>query len=482
MKGQIEFSIVNLSNIDKVKRRIDSEYYRNFYLELDDKINLLGKVYLKDVDVKLDCSAFYPAITDYYNFEGEGIPFIRVNEIQKGLVTITSSTAFLPQSVIDDNSNTIAVAFSDDIVIAKGGNTLAKLGLVTDQYPYYALSRDVILIRTNKLNGINKYYLWVMLHSNYGQDLLWRTASQTGQPHLTLPSIEEIGIPRFSEDFESKFESLYKLSTELKIESDITYSRAEELLLESIGLSNFEPNSASVSIKTFKESFLSSARLDAEYYQPKFEQLIEHIKGQNYDFLKNIVDIKKSIEPGSAYYSDEGLPFLRVSDYDKFDISEPEKKLSFEFCKENAELINELKPKKGTILFSKDGSVGVACILREDKNLVTSGAVLHLTLKKNRKLIPEYLLLVLNSLVVKMQAERDAGGSIILHWRVNEIEDVLIPIVDYEKQKIIGDLVNESYRLRKESEKLLEVAKRAVEIAIEQDQFIATEYIESNLL
>jgi restriction endonuclease S subunit len=67
---------------------------------------------------------------------------------------------------------------------------------------------------------------------------------------------------------------------------------------------------------------------------------------------------------------------------------------------------------------------------------------------------PEYLTLVLNSQLVQMQAERDSGGSIILHWRINEIEKVLIPTIDLKIQKEIGQLVEESFLLKTKSEKI----------------------------
>jgi len=193
--------------------------------------------------------------------------------------------------------------------------------------------------------------------------------------------------------------------------------------------------------------------------------------------LVNLVNIRKSIEPGSDVYSYEGLPFLRVSDYNKFGINEPEKKLIDSFCKENEELIKKLKPKKETILFSKDGSVGTAYMLRNDADFITSGAILHLKVKHKEQIIPEYLTLALNSKLVQMQAERDAGGSIILHWRVGEIENVVVPVIDYSKQKEIAELVEESFRLKKQSERLLETAKKAVEIAIEQDEKSALTFI-----
>jgi restriction endonuclease S subunit len=119
-------------------------------------------------------------------------------------------------------------------------------------------------------------------------------------------------------------------------------------------------------------------------------------------------------------------------------------------------------------LFSKDGSVGTAYLMHENIQAVTSGAILHLTVKDKSKILPEYLTLALNSEVVKMQAERDAGGSIILHWRVNEIENAVIPVVSYETQHQIAKFVEKSFTLRRESEKLLNEAKEMVEKEIEK--------------
>lgn len=76
-----------------------------------------------------------------------------------------------------------------------------------------------------------------------------------------------------------------------------------------------------------------------------------------------------------------------------------------------------------------------------------------------------------------MQAERDAGGSIILHWRKEEIEKVAVPIIDYKIQQQITELVEESFRLKAESERFLEVAKQAVEMAIEKGEEIEMEFM-----
>ena len=98
-------------------------------------------------------------------------------------------------------------------------------------------------------------------------------------------------------------------------------------------------------------------------------------------------------------------------------------------------------------------------------------------MRDTKQVLPDYLTLALNSKLIRMQAERDAGGSIILHWRISEIKNVIVPIVGMTVQTQIADLVQQSFTLKAESECLLAAAKRAVEIAIETDEQTAIDYI-----
>lgn len=321
-------------------------------------------------------------------------------------------------------------------------------------------------------------YLTTYLNTKYGVwDVKRRSRHSINQTNVNPEEVKEIAIPIISMVIQNHIKDNFEMAHQNRIKSALLYTAAETLLLQTIGLSNFKPGNDPVNIKSYKDSFMATGRLDAEYYQKKYEEVIGHIKTQKHTRLADLVKIKKSIEPGSDAYSDEGLPFLRVSDYNKHGLNEPEKKLSTSFCKDNNELLKSLMPKKETILFSKDGSVGIAYMLRKDKELITSGAILHLTVKDKEQIIPEYLTLALNSKLVQMQAERDAGGSIILHWRVGEIENVIVPVIDYPTQEKIAALVEESFTLKKQSEQLLETAKRAVEIAIEVDEETALKYI-----
>lgn len=218
---------------------------------------------------------------------------------------------------------------------------------------------------------------------------------------------------------------------------------------------------------------------NARLYQKKYDDLFNKLNCFKCKKLGDIVKIKKSIEPGSDSYSDEGIPFVRVGDITKYGITKPTIKLPYNLL----ENIEDLFPAKGTILLSKDGSVGIAYKIEESDSFITSSALLHLHVLNESEINLDYLTLVLNSKVVQMQAERDAGGSIIQHWKPSEIADVVIPILDKNIQDNISNRIKTAFELRKKSQMLLEQVICLVETTIEQgEDAVLKNKLESNLL
>jgi restriction endonuclease S subunit len=478
MLKRLEISEILLSKIGEIEtKRFDSEYYLKKYLNIEQIINDKNNYFFRfsDFDIKVDASAFYPALEPYYN-KGE-MPFLRVSDVDTQIDY--RNCIKIPVEICENrNFSTLNIVDKGDIVITKGGS-IGRIGLIEEKA---AVTRDLIFINSSKLNQVDYKFLFLYLLSSNSYDLFVRSSSMTAQPHLTIKLVRNHPIYNPSHSLKEAVVKVFEKSRDVKKQCENLYDRAEELLLQELKLFNYIPDSASINVKHLKESFLFSGRLDAEYYQKKYEDILQNIQSSIHDKLGNIVSISKSIEPGSAFYSDnqEGLPFMRVADYNRLGLTTPNKRLTQNFVVNNKDVIDKLKPKKNTILFSKDGSVGTAYLLRGDFEGITSGAILHLRVKDSKKVLPEYLTLVLNSMVVKMQAERDAGGSIILHWRVSEIKNVVVPIIGYEKQKEIAELVEESFKLKQQSEHLLEIAKRAVEIAIEENEEMAIEYINTN--
>lgn len=107
----------------------------------------------------------------------------------------------------------------------------------------------------------------------------------------------------------------------------------------------------------------------------------------------------------------------------------------------------------------------------DDLDVVTSSGILHLTVKDSA-VLPDYFTLVLNSKIVRLQAERDAGGSIIQHWKQSEIKRVKIPLLPLPHQRAIADKVQSSFALRAESKRHLEKAKVMVEMGLNKGKIL----------
>ena len=401
------------------------------------------------------------------NTDSVGYPIYRMNEIHDMLCDLdVDKCADITQAEYD------RFALKDRDVLFNRTNSFEWVGRTGIYYQNDDIQRTFAsyLVRLNPKDSILPEYLCAYLNCKYGEwDVKRRARQSINQTNVNPEEVKEIEIPILDIDLQQKIQCCFTQANSLRILSQKTYSEAELILHNELGINSIAVTDVNVSQKRFSD-FINSDRLDAEYYQPKYDGLFSRLSEFETKRLGDIVRICKSIEPGSEAYQNQGIPFMRVSNLSKFGFSDTEIHLSSD------EYGDVIRPKQNTILLSKDGSVGIAYKVEQDMNVITSGAILHLTITDN-EFMPDYLTLVLNSVIVGMQAERDAGGSIIQHWKPSEIENVVIPKLSQEIQQEITNKVKESFVLRRESKRLLNLAKTAVEIAIEQGESAAMELL-----
>jgi type I restriction enzyme M protein len=444
--------------------RFDAEFFGKEYLTINSIIEKKPNERLANLTSRIKVGYVGSMINEYVE---DGILLLQTNNIAEFNINLTNkiyiNEAF-NQKLLKSQVN------FGDILIARSGS-FGKASIYQKKEP--ANSSDIIIVQGDD-DKINKFYLTAFLNSKLGKLQLFRFASGGLQGHVNLTILENLKVATPSFDFQSSIEKLIK-KAHLNIEqSESLYFNTEQILLQSVGVSNWKPSKINISVKSFSKSFLLNGRLDAEFYQPKYDELIKLISKTKHQPLDSIVTFKKSIEPGSDSYQKQGIPFIRIADVSKFGIFPPDNHLE----KEDFDL-EMLKPKKDTILLSKDGSVGIAYKVEKDLDVITSGALLHLSMK-DKGILPDYLTLVLNSKLTQMQAERDAGGSIIQHWRPDQIKQVLIPVLPMEMQKELTKKIQQSFKLRQESARLIEIAKKAVEIAIEENETLALKFIQES--
>ena len=456
-----QISIIHYNDILEAQR-FDAEYFKKDLLDLQILINKHETKSISELGCKLDCSAFYPSITDDYSFESIGIPFLRVNEIQDGIVRITEKTAFLPSTIIEKYSSNIKIAYPGDLIIAKGGNSLAKVGLLTEAFEYYAVCRDLIIIRTQNIVNINRYYLWLFLHSEIGQKIMLRTASQTGQPHLTINEIKNITIP-VQENFNSIYEDIFMKSSSLEEKSKKLFEEAEYLLLSELDLIDYKPEHK-LTFEVTSSKVVQVSRFDAEYFQPKYEETVEHIENYHngFDSVKNIIEFNNT-----NYKPEDNRKYRYIA---LADISSQGYVESYDE-RLGKDLPSRARRKVKTndvIISSIEGSLSSCAIIEEEHNeyLCSTGFyVMH-----SEVLTPEVLLVLFKSDIIQNLLKRGSNGTILAAITKAEIEQLVLPLIDTKVQAKISDNIKTSSKLRKESKNLLELAKKSIEIAIEESE------------
>lgn len=451
--------------------RLDSHFYEKQYLMLSDKLLNRAHWMLKDIVVKPIQTGHTPSMKNI-NYYGGKIAFIKTDNLHANNIGVVftdylseSGNAVIERTTLQPNDIiTTIIGATEDII--------ARSALILPEHIPANINQNIAQIRVNNKIALPEY-VNAFLNSKYGRKYLQYFSRQTEQVNLNCQEIGLVVIPKFSKELQKAIKECTVKAYSLQQKANRLYTNSEQILLTYLNIKNYIPREQSFCVKNLSDSFNASGRLDAEYYQTKYDNLFIKLSTVKTYPLGDLVWIKKSVEPGSGEYLSDGIPFVRVSDLSKYGLSEPEIHLSrIQFAH------MDLQPKKDTILFSKDGSVGIAYKVETDLDVVTSGAILHLLMKTNQ-FLPDYLTLVLNSQIVKMQAERDAGGSVIQHWKPAEIEKVVIPWLPLDKQEQIAEKIQTSFSLREKSKRLLEMAKQAVEMAIETDEQTALNWLDS---
>lgn len=471
-------------NVKKLKEsflqtgRLDSEYYLPRYEDYAHLIEHYRGGYGQFSNVCMINEANYvPAANEKYTY-------IELGNIGS-YGNITDCTVAYGK---DLPSRARRVVHTNNVILSSVGGSLQSCALISSEYDNAICSTGFFVVRSN---AINSETLLTLFKSEVMQNLLKQSCSGTILTAINHTELQKIVVPKIRKEVQDKIAENIQKSIALRnksksllenakvqvenviqtggyktlLEQSLYYFRlAEWLLLQELFLDYWQSRgSVSCSIKSFS-AVQSTGRLDSEYYQPKYDELFEHLAKYKCTKLGDIVAIKKSIEPGSDSYIEEGIPFIRVSDVNKFEIGKTDLHLSpKEFN------IEVLRPHKDTIIFSKDGSIGIAYKCEKNLDIITSGALLHLDIR-NENILPDYLTLVLNSIVTQLQAERDSNGAIIQHWKLDDIKKIIVPVLPMQIQSLIAEKVQKSFALRKQSKRLLEQAKRMVEEEIEKKE------------
>lgn len=461
LKG-LEVTEVNVQEID-FSDRIDAEYFSRVDLQIQSKLRQKGASELRDF-CDFVASAFYPAATQLY--EIGDTPFVRcVDCISHPIITHDQDDTFekIPRAFIEENKG-VSFLGRNDIVLTKVGTPC--FASLIGEHEYVALSRTVMGLQS--VHDIDPRYLMVFLRSRYGFAQLMRQRELTIQYQLTLERVKRILVYRPDARVEKAICSIVDRYQEIVSRSRRTYQEAEDLLRNELGFANWNPTHGGVSTKPFSE-VTSVGRIDAEYFQPKFDAIEAKIRAR----FSDIVCASEFLVEGLCKSDDDKVErYIELADIGVNGTVESCTKAEF------ADLPSRARQRvsEGQVIVSSiEGSLKSCALITSDFDGALCSTGFHRF--QTDKINPETLLLLFKSWPIQELLKRGCSGTILSGISADSLEDIPLPILPQRVQSLLADKVRESFRLRNESKRFLDLAKFAVELAIEKGEDTALSYM-----
>ena len=445
--------------------RLDSEFYKKENLITLDLLKRHEILNLTEITKVSDGN--HNAISE--KFQDTGIPYYRGQDVSSFFVENAE-----PMCIDKDTFHLPVMKRSHlkkgDVLLSIVG-TIGKLSLVYSDKQATCSCKLAIL----RPFGVSAEFLAIFLESKYGQNQIKKFTRGAVQMGLILEDANQIFIPQLSKPFQQQIEDLVKSAHSTQETSKNLYQEAENLLLSELGIDEnvfkVSKNEVVTNVKSFAD-FESSWRLDAEYYQPKYEILEGVIEKYGFVQLRNIIEkVTTGFTYESSNFCEKGIPLIRISNISKTGLNISN---AAQITIEDAALSPKDKAEKGEVLISMSGSIGLSCVIREEIQAFVNQRIMKF---KPVGFDADVLSLLINSEIVRKQLERVGTGGVQTNLSNTDILEIKIPNLNSEFQMDISNKIQESFRLKTKSEQLLSLAKRAVELAIEEGEDVAMAWI-----
>lgn len=477
----VEYSSVKIWELEESDKRMDSEFYSTENIENIIKINSHNYKFLNQLSNKItDWTHFTPKYTE------SGIPFLSALNVLEN--TIEYKT--FKYISIDEHNKLVKRAYVEewDILLRKVW-VWARFAWVVTYKPFdYSIFVSVALLKlSNEYKSLN-YYISTFINSFYWQFQLLRFNKWISQPDLHLEDIAKLKIPIPSQSFQEKIQELVIDSYKQKELSETLYKEAENLLLQELDLLDYKVKTKNINLvswyslemlenhSTINYSILKELdRFDAEYWDYSYFEIIDKIKKYKwwFDKLTNLVKVsKKKI----TLDEEEVYNYIELADINKSNwMVENITEILWKDLPSRA----RMKIERWSVLFSSlEGSIDKVAIIDNDiENLVAS--TWFFIFKEN--ILNKETLLVLLKIFWQKYISREALGTIMSAISNTWIERILLPKIENNIQKIITQKIQDSFIAKTKSKNLLEIAKKSVEIYIEEDEEKGFEFIKNNV-
>jgi len=461
-------------NEDNEEFRLDADYYKKEYINLynliDDGEHLANIASMSD----LSSNASFATVSGIvHDNNPKVIPFIRSGNVGNTFINL-NGLEYISKEAHEQLNKSITKLY--DVMMARKGK-IGGASIIMESEVNFNCNENVIKLTLNDKKSINPFYFTVFFNSKFGIKQVERLSTGNVQPWVPISQLRKLYFKNASIPIQNSIEKVILNSYDYLSNSQYLYTEAENILLEELGLNNWQPTIKNNNTKTLKESFLSSGRIDAEYYQPKYDEIEEKIinyKG-GFDQVKNICNLKtQNFQP----QDDVIYNYIELANIGSNGVI---KDVTLNEGKDLPSRARRIVKTNDVIVSSVEGSLASCAIIPKEFNNAICSTGFYVINSKN--INSETLLLLFKTAVIHLM-EKGCSGTILTAINNEEFFKIPLPTIDENIQKTISDKIQQSFALQSKSKQLLEAAKKAVEMAIEQNEEMAMDYlkvIETNI-
>lgn len=327
-----------------------------------------------------------------------------------------------------------------------------------------------LAIMRGKQKDILPEVLLAFIKTKYGQNQIQKFKRGAAQTGLLLEDFDQLFVPVFSSGFQEHIRKVVQSAHDKVTNGTDKYKKAEGVLLSALGYRPALMSKSGITEKSFSETFGTSGRLDAEYYQPKYDDLFEliHVR-QTVSSMCEIHDNNFTPHANDKY---RYIELANVGAYGEISTLGT-------FCGSDLPSRARRCVKAGQVIVSSiEGSLQSCALITDDLNgaLCSTGFFVL----DSRKINPETLLVLFKSDAMQMLMKQRCSGTILASISKGEFLSMPLPEINFETQVEIAQKVQESFALRRQADRLIDIAVKAVEIAVERDEAAASAYIKEN--
>lgn len=472
MKG-LEATEIRLSAVlaDNKSHRIDSQYFGKTELLIEDVLRRRPWKPLSELTERIASFGAYD-LTNQIEYVDEGIPFLRCLNIKNGDVDFTDALHVTP----DAHALLAKSEVKPGMVLLTMSGSVGSAAVAQQDWTYPVNSNQDIA-KITPARGLSPHVLASFLNGVYGQAQMRRLPVGSIQQHVFLWQLDNVAVPIFSESFQRRVGALVASASKLKQQARNLYHDAEVRLLEALGLKDWKPEEPLTYVAKASE-VIKTDRIDAEYFRPGAITIIKRILDGGGIRLGEIAGITSGHPWLSEQFYDphfSGDPVVRIRDC-KPGLLDVESLSKLDPVYAQSERANMAV--SGDILVGMDGlkwfyAAQVACPCYVNQR------VCHIHIHDLHRYPSEFVALVINSPLGQMQLLREMTiAQTVGHITNDNVRNLWVPVLEQKEVDAIVGSVRRSFTTDAESKLLLEKAKRAVELAIEEGEEAAGRYLD----